>query len=201
MRSVSEALVWFAKASHDPNALYLNRCLQAARTAYGLPALYLEADIAWAHTKFRSEPQAKPPAGWLIWWDRPGHPTSDHDAGHVAVSAGDGMCWCNDVKRRARLDLVRISDISKAWSIPRVGDSRDLNGQLVVPTDNRVPPITHPHVITVSSGDTLSELVAHWSRVKGITWRDVWLDPHNSGLRARRGRPEAIRPGDHVWIP
>ena len=36
-----------------------------------------------------------------------------------------------------------------------------------------------------------------WSRF----WRDVWRDPHNAALRRLRGRPELIRPGDHVWVP
>lgn len=207
MRDVPGALRWLddqrsAPTPPSPPGSWLNRCLQLARSAYDVEPRYPEADQAWAATRFRSEPQAQPPAGWLVWWDRPGHPASDHDAGHVAVSAGGGMCLSNDVKRRGGVDLVRIDAISRTWGLPRVGDSRDINGVLVVKTDTRVPAHPRsPRVIRVSRGDTLSGLVARYANVVGITWGDVWRDPHNAGLRAKRKRPELIRPGDHVWIP
>lgn len=207
MREVGAALRWLEAQSKRPTppsppGSWLNRCLQLARSAYDVPAKYAEADQAWAATRFRTEPQPKPPPGWFVWWDRPGHPGSDHDAGHVAVSAGDGLCWSNDVRRRGGVDLVRIAAIGPAWGLPRVGDSRDINGRIVVPVI--VAPPAHPkapRVVRVKAGDTLSELVARWGNVAGITWAEVWRDPHNAGLRAKRKRPELIRPGDHVWIP
>jgi hypothetical protein len=207
MRDVAGALRWLEAQRRTPTpprppGSWLNRCLQLARSAYDVAALHPEADQAWAATRFRTQPQERPPAGWLVWWDRPGHPANDNDAGHVAVSAGDGLCWSNDVKRRGGVDLVRIDAIGRAWGLPRVGDSRDINGRLVVVTDERVPPHPHaPKVVRVKAGDTLSELVARHGNVVGIGWQDVWRDPHNAGLRAKRKRPGLIRPGDHVWIP
>jgi len=207
MRDVNDALRWLDNQRRKPTpptppGSWRNRCLQLARTAYDIPSGPPEADQAWAATRYRSEPQAQPPAGWFVWWDRPGNPATDHDAGHVGVSAGGGLFWSNDARRPGQVDLVRIDAITPLWGIRRVGDSRDLNGVLVVKTAT-VPP-AHPRapvVVVVKPGDTLSELVAARHPAAGITWADVWRDPHNAGIRAKRKRPELLQPGDHVWLP
>lgn len=202
MRDVSGALRWLETQARDGEPVWFNRCLMLARYAAGIDARWPEADQAWAATRFRSEPQPKPPPGWFVWWDRPGNPGTDHDAGHVAVSAGNGLVWSNDVRRRGHVDLVKITAITAAWGLPRVGDSRDVNGVVFVPAASRPPAEPEkPRLILVRKGDTLSELVAKHSHVKDITWGDVWRDPHNAGLRRRRGKPELIQPGDHVWVP
>lgn len=202
MREVGGALRWLEAQSKSPVRSWLNLCLMLARSAYDVPALYGQADQAWAATRFRTEPQPRPPAGWLVWWDRPGHPAKDGDAGHVAVSAGDGLVWSNDARRRGGVDLVRIDAITRAWGMARVGDSRDVNGVVVVPSIVSTPAHPRaPRIVRVARGDTLSELVARYSNVAGITWADVWRDPHNAGLRAKRKRPNLMRPGDTVWIP
>lgn len=34
-----------------------------------------------------------------------------------------------------------------------------------------------------------------------VSWQTVWNAPQNASLRAKRGEPEKIRPGDRVWVP
>lgn len=208
---VANRLRWLAaqvdieRTTMTPSGTWYRRCLMLARIAAGqMTGLYPEADIAFLHTKFRTEPQSQPPAGWLVWYDR--GPTalaaSDADAGHVITSAGNGLGYSNDVRRSGRVDLVRLSEPVTRWGYRRVGDTRDINGEVVVPTDTRVPPRTAPapHLVTVRAGDSLSGLVAAHA-AHGVAWADVWRDPHNTGLRTLRKRPELIRPGDHLWVP
>lgn len=45
---------------------------------------------------------------------------------------------------------------------------------------------------------TVSGIAAH----SGIAdWHTLWNDPHNAGLRAHRGSPEHVQPGDAIWVP
>jgi len=58
------------------------------------------------------------------------------------------------------------------------------------------------HWVTVKSWpdplSTISGIAAHF----GITdWHKVWDDPDNAGLRAHRGTPEHVQPGDAVFVP
>lgn len=213
---VGQRMRWFAQqvdatSAPTPSGTWYRLCLMAARLGAGVPALYPEADVAFTHTRYRTEPQAKPPAGWLVWYDRgpTGRAAVDQDAGHVITSAGNGLGYSNDVRRTGRIDLVKLSEPVTKWGMRRVGDSRDLNGRLVVPTDTRVPaghppaddtPVPAGHLQTVHRGDTVSGLVANYG-AHGLDWGDVWRDPHNAALRKLRGRPELIQPGDHLWVP
>jgi hypothetical protein len=210
LADVGQRMRWFAQQSEataapTPSGTWYRLCLMAARIGAGVPALYPEADIAWTHTRYRTEPQSRPPAGWLVWYDRgpAAGAAGDRDAGHVITSAGNGLGWSNDVKRTGRLDLVKLTAPVEKWGYRYVGCSRDLNGVLVVPKDTRVPPAPdkpRPRVLTVRAGDTISALVAEHAHGR-VEWRDVWLDPHNAALRRLRGKPELIRAGDHLWVP
>ncbi len=205
MRSVAGAVDWFEAQSAStrpaptPTGSWLGWCLMAVRMGAGIPALYPSADTAWSHTRFRSGPVARPPAGWFVWWDRPGNPATDADHGHVAYSAGDGLVWSTDARRRGRIDLVRLASITDRWGMPYVGCSRDLNGVLHVPRPTPTKPRPDGETVKVRAGDTISELVAHHAPL--VPWAEVWNDPHNRGLRARRRRPELVRPGDRLWVP
>lgn len=212
--SVSARLAWLAEQSKarpgsapTPSGTWFRRCLQLTRMAAGVPYRYDSADEAWAATRYREDPSPNPPPGWIVWYDR-GHErtaSTDGDYGHVITSAGNGLGWSNDVRRPGGVDLVRLSEPVTRWGYRRVGDSRDVNGVVVVP-DLRVPPEQRPRpvagrVLTVRRGDTLSGLVFEHAQRHGVSWQDVWRDPHNAALRKLRGRPDAIRPGDHVWVP
>jgi hypothetical protein len=45
---------------------------------------------------------------------------------------------------------------------------------------------------------TISGIAAHYGY--GGNWRAVWNDARNAALRAKRGAPERIRPGDTVYV-
>jgi hypothetical protein len=216
LADVGQRVRWFGQEVATPTRDWTNLCLMLARLGAGVTAatrgavIYPQADVAFTHTRYRSEPLEAPPAGWLVWYDRGqvAKAAVDSDAGHVITSAGNGLGWSNDVRVRGRVHLVKLSEPVTKWGYRRVGDSRDLDGVLVVPKDTRVPkghpPVDSPqpagHLYTVHARDTISGLVDEHGP-HGLDWRDVWRDPHNAALRKLRGRPELIRPGDHVWVP
>lgn len=48
-----------------------------------------------------------------------------------------------------------------------------------------------------SWSSTISGIAGHF----GVSnWQSVWSSAQNAALRASRGKPEAIRPGDRVWV-
>ncbi len=35
----------------------------------------------------------------------------------------------------------------------------------------------------------------------GSGWQQIWSAPQNAAIRAKRGAPEKIQPGDSIWVP
>lgn len=56
-------------------------------------------------------------------------------AGHIAISAGNGMCWSTDIRRPGHWDLVSVKSLSAKWNMKYLGWSETLLGIRV-----------HPHV-------------------------------------------------------
>lgn len=54
--------------------------------------------------------------------------------------------------------------------------------------------------VKIKPGDTISELIEKYGH-KGSKWPSIWDDPKNSALKAKRGKPERIQPGDVFNIP
>jgi hypothetical protein len=52
----------------------------------------------------------------------------------------------------------------------------------------------------IKHGDTVSGLGTAYG-YKANDWKKIWENPKNSGLAAKRGRPESIQPGDQLNIP
>ena len=69
-----------------------------------------------------------------MWWigGSSGH-------GHVALSAGNGMCWSGDIRRGGYFDLVPIAEIGRRWGLQFVGWTRDINGVTVLPRPAPTP--------------------------------------------------------------
>jgi hypothetical protein len=188
---------WRSAAVKDVKAgdpAWRGLCLKRARTLLGVPAKYPSAIVAWRHVKKADRhTSSTPPPGVPVFW-------SIGKYGHVAVSDGDGKCFSTDIKRRGRLDLVPISLIGARWGATYLGWAETLNGVRVY---DPPPPAPEPHrgnVVKVHPGDTVLGIVAAHAK-PGTDWADVWAHPRNKDLRALRGKPEMIRPGDQVWVP
>lgn len=105
-------------------------CLKRVRTLLGVPARHPSAWEAWKHAQDRHYSR-NPPRGVPVFW-RGGR------WGHVALSDGNGMCFSTDIKRKGKLDRVKISLIHDRWGYVYVGWSEDVNGVRVY-DPNEVP--------------------------------------------------------------
>lgn len=122
---------WRAAAVTDVrsgDAVWRGLCLKRARTLLGIPAGSPSAITAWeaipvAH-RYGDDPY--PPPGVPVFW-RGGK------YGHIAVSDGRGWCFSTDIKRRGRLDRVKIVLIHERWGLAYLGWSDTLNGHFVEP--------------------------------------------------------------------
>ena len=148
-------------------------CLMRTRKLYDAPAIgdfdgdrSADAEDGWKAAKHK-HPTTTPggvPAGVPVWW---GGGSSDH--GHVAITAGGGMCWSTDIKREGRYDLVPIAEISRKWGLPLLGWTEDINGVRVYdppatpPKENPVAPlnwIQRTHVELAAARKSLEAAIA-----------------------------------------
>lgn len=119
--AVARAIAEHRNPSEDWEAM----CLRFVRTCLGVAARYPYAELAYRHTTKRHD-TSEAPAGVPVWW-------SGGRYGHVALSAGGGYCWSNDILRRGAIDKVRIATITRNWGMDYKGWTEDINGVDVYP--------------------------------------------------------------------
>jgi hypothetical protein len=107
------------RESRNPTRNWHQKCLVAVRSSLGVTNKYGSALDAWNHTKLRRG-KGTPPPGVPVYWG--GAPY-----GHVALSAGGGKVWSNDIKRDGGIDLVDIDEITRKWGKPYYGWAEDVN--------------------------------------------------------------------------
>lgn len=118
-----------ADVSDDQNWYQL--CLKFVRSALGIRGGVADAREAYqlGGGASGSNTSDVPPAGVPVYWDTGRH-------GHIALSAGGGYVWSNDIRRKGSIDLVPISEITNTWHAPYLGYQTTLNGQQL-PTVSR----------------------------------------------------------------
>lgn len=129
VEKVYPAIIAARTQSEDGPRFGVGECLMRVHDCYGIGALYPNAAAGWAGTKRKhrtSDPHGIP-RGYPVWWTG-----GSHGFGHVAISAGRGMCWSTDLRRPGYFDFVPIDEIRAKWGLTLVGWSEDLNGQTVV---------------------------------------------------------------------
>lgn len=136
MRRGNAACKWGRAQVDRPIKDFERLCLQFVRMAFDLPAVFPDAGTAWdrAELKHRTTDPNTIPRGVPVFWELPSV------ADHVALSLGGGLCLSNDVKRRGRIDVVRIDSIRTAWGAQLLGWTEDLNGARVWTPKPKAPP-------------------------------------------------------------
>lgn len=173
-------------------------CLTFVHDMLGVGPMYGSAIEAWANTPIAQRHTSAAPAGAPEYF-------AVGRYGHVVVADGvrAGQEWClsTDIKRAGKVDLVPVALIESRWGARRLGWASWLNGvPLHFPSATPAPAPAAGHTVVVGPGDTIAGITAAHAKA-GTTWAQVWGAPQNSGLRARRSRPELIQPGDRVWVP
>lgn len=134
-RTVDQALEFIRSQSEDGTPFDVGYCKRETREAYAVPSDgSLDAAEAWDRTDHRHPTTitAAIPRGAIVWWEggSDGH-------GHVAISAGNGLCWTVDFHRDGMWDLASLEEINRRWTNLRfVGWSEDIDGVRVL----QVPP-------------------------------------------------------------
>lgn len=112
--------------------LWRGLCLAFTRTTLGVDAKHPSAIEAWRATPAAQRHDhddgdaGNPPPGVPLYW-------SGGKYGHVALSAGNGWCWSTDIRRRGKVDRVRISLIHQRWGLAYLGWCESINGVRVYP--------------------------------------------------------------------
>ena len=192
-RTGTKAIAWAKAQVSDPTRNWHNLCLMFVRSCYGVAAREPNAKRAWETAKHRhaTTNAAAIPAGVPVWWNT--KTTNDH----VAISAGNGMCYSTDVPR-GKVGLIGITDLSRRWGATLLGWSEDINGVRVytppakpktvkyrvatrlLPLNGRSGPGTkYRKVASAKKGATLAIVAtkAGWAKdTKGRWWRMAYLE-------------------------
>lgn len=118
------------QSEHGPQAPE-GMCLQMVRSCYGIGPKEPDAISAWRDAKkHRTTNPNAIPRGYPVFWSggSQGH-------GHIAISAGDGLCWSTDIRRPGFFDRVPITEIHDRWGLTLLGWTSNLNGQPVRAVD------------------------------------------------------------------
>jgi hypothetical protein len=113
------------QSAHGPQHA-VGMCLSMVVDCFGVQHGVPDAISSWNMSKSKHH-ESNPdriPRGVPVFWagGSAGH-------GHVAISAGNGMCWSTDIKRNGFFDVVPIEQIHNQWGLTLLGWTSDLNGQ------------------------------------------------------------------------
>lgn len=151
-RTVDEALAYIRQQAKEGEPFEVGWCKRETREAYLIPSDGSDdATEAWdrADHKHPTTLTAGIPRGAFCWW---AGGADNH--GHVAIAAGNGLCWSVDIFRPGRWDLVAIDRVAQHWPNLRfVGWSEDIDGVRVDltparprrPDADKVLEIAHQH--------------------------------------------------------
>ncbi|WP_183061566.1 hypothetical protein [Motilibacter peucedani] len=116
-RSCQDAIRW-ALAQQDGPAQWYRKCLNFVARSYGyahsgVGAPYTAREF-WLESTHQHPLDPNPPAGALVFWN-------GGSAGHVALSAGNGLVISNDIRGHGTIALVPLSEITERWHDPYLG--------------------------------------------------------------------------------
>jgi hypothetical protein len=119
-RSVSAALAWAQQQVDQGTSGWYNRCLAFCARAYGLAGsgTPYAIDIWTGMPADMRHTDKNYPVGALLLY------RTGKRAGHIAIYAGGGKAYSNDVKRRGKIDLVTVAELNEdpgGWNLDYVG--------------------------------------------------------------------------------
>lgn len=121
--TAAEVLAYARRISETNADVGVNMCQRFVRMAAGSPGGAPTALAAWSAARYKHTKGTPPPGAFVFW--------GGGSAGHVAISAGNGMVYSTDVREPGRVDLVDMDYITSQWGKPLLGWSEDNNGRRI----------------------------------------------------------------------
>jgi hypothetical protein len=118
VREFGQALQFAWELTGSTEGGWRKLCQKFVRTALGLPATAESAAVSWEETPEEYKHTGPPPAGVPVYWS----------PNHVALSAGYGYVYSNDIRRKGKIDIVPIEMIEQKWGLTLLGWSSWMNG-------------------------------------------------------------------------
>lgn len=145
-----------------------------------------------------------------VWWKRKQATSSTSSTTTTppadTFTPGTGSVW---VHRPGSGNTV-----PPAQPVPQAPPSGPPQTVPPAPPAGGAPPPTNPPgpnpdtaggTVTVTkwpqADSSVSDIAKRWSPGGESAWPSIWADPHNAGVRQKRGKPELIRKGDQIWVP
>lgn len=121
-RTPGEALAAARQISRGNVYVGVGYCHKTVRGYYGVGPVWPDAETGWeqADQRHPDTDPTKAPRGVPVWWVNGRY-------GHVALSAGGGMCWTTDYRRPGFVDLAPIAALARWCGGRYVGWSEDIN--------------------------------------------------------------------------
>lgn len=156
-RDMHQALAWAREQHQSGSTQWHGLCQKFVRSCYDVPAFFPSAAAAWqgAELKHRETDGTKVPRGVPFFWTG-----GSQGFGHVALSAGGGKCWSNDINVSGGISLVAINEITHRWRQTPQGWTADLN---------RVRVWAPPHPPQVDLSDLVRAFERDPARAQGET--------------------------------
>lgn len=179
-RTPAQALASARQISRGDVYVGVGYCHRTVRGFYGVAPLWPDAETACEETDQRhpTNDASAIPRGVPVWWVNGGY-------GHVALSAGGGMCWTTDYRRTGFVDLAPIAALA-SWCRGRLwGWSEDINEVDVW------DPKPAPRVFTAT--DRLNLVTAQLERAKdngAPEWRIEGLRAWRNQIKTRIDRKD-----------
>ena len=113
-------------------------CKKFVRLCFDVPSTSSSAATCWTQAQHKHPWTVTPPAGVAVFWGG-----GSRGFGHVALSAGRGLCYSTDYKRTGYVDLVNVAAIGPGWGLRPLGWTEDFDGAQVF----NPPRIASPHIL------------------------------------------------------
>lgn len=123
------ATAWAIQQILHPDKDWTNRCQEFTRRSLGVGGGFPSAISAWRGVaKADRSPSRTPPSGVPCYF-------AGGKYGHAVLSAGDGWVYSTDIKRRGKVDKVKLELIEHRWGYRYLGWARTINGVRIYGSD------------------------------------------------------------------
>lgn len=170
-RTGQDAIDWGRRQITQPSQDWYRLCKMFVRLCFAVPSDGTpDAGKAWdnaKHRHFERDPM-KIPEAVPVFWELPSV------ADHVTISTGNGQCLTNDFRRRGKIDVAGIDEITRGWGATLLGWTEDIDGvRIWTPPAQPEPEPDDPNRIQKARADVWDAIARLDRAVKAGRGEDV----------------------------